>query len=436
MSWIGTDIRSQYRIDASTQDSSRRRSLAHFRPRRRHVTRHVSVFVPGFPTHTRRRTHTARLSVTSASKMSLNNNQALRGLVLQRLAVAADEIFALFERTFAQYEEEFLRSKLTQRQPRDVLYKEDIQTVTVGVDVSSEGLNNEPIKSNRDVNPPIKHQYPSATLKSIERDLTQKTRLGSTRGQLDAEEPGCSSDLISNNNRRHYGYSDTEDSDEFIEEMTNSKLNKNSAHFMKDSADNSCDYNFGSNTFMSNDDDQRDKLPKCTLCYKTFKNRETLEKHLEFHPGPFTCQICSKVFSSKSNYKTHLRCHAQQREKPHKCPVCGRGFLQKGHVKEHMRIHTGEKPYTCNDCGRQFRQQNSLMRHVLSMHSEVKPYRCSICQKGFVQKPYFESHMRKHTGERPFLCLVCGKRFKEKYCMKKHMSQHIEAGEITSQVVE
>ncbi|KAJ0051095.1 hypothetical protein NL108_013828 [Boleophthalmus pectinirostris] len=349
--------------------------------------------------------------------------RALRGLVLERLAAAADEIFALFERTFAQYEEEVLRTKILQ-QPRGALHREDIQTVTVGEEIRSDQvIEEERIKIEQDVNRPIPLQYPTPA------EETGPDQSGERR---DGEEPGCSNnDLSLDDNRSPFSCSDTDDSDEWAEEMTKSNGKGPNAGFKKDSAENnvSCDNSF-------NRDESKDQLPKCTLCYKTFKNMESLEKHLEFHPGPFTCQVCNKVFSSKSNYKTHLLSHTERRDKPHKCPVCGRGFLQRCHVKDHMRIHTGEKPYSCTECGKSFRQQNSLMRHVLSMHSEDKPYKCSLCPKGFVQKPYLESHMRKHTGEKPFVCLVCGKCYKEKYCLKKHMSLHLEEGDITSQVIQ
>ncbi|XP_055078082.1 uncharacterized protein LOC129456276 [Periophthalmus magnuspinnatus] len=110
---------------------------------------------------------------------------ALRGLVMERLTAAADEIFALFERTFAQYEEEVL-GKLLQ-QPRVVLYKEDIQTVTVGEDIRSDQIikEEEQINNEQEVDPPIKVQYP------ISADENRQDPSGE---QCDGEEPGCSAD--------------------------------------------------------------------------------------------------------------------------------------------------------------------------------------------------------------------------------------------------
>ncbi|KAK7930650.1 hypothetical protein WMY93_007045 [Mugilogobius chulae] len=296
--------------------------------------------------------------------MSLNN-EALRGLVLQRLAVAADEIFALFERTFAQYEQEFQRSKLMQ-QPREVLYNEDIQTVTVGVDISSD----EPIKANHQVTPPVELQYPSVTLKSERQDPVQEIR-------QDGEEPGCSTDLILDNNRQPYSYSDTDDSSDWrlLDEKTTTTHSNNNATSVEYSAE-------------YQDDSQRSK-----------SFTENTEKQLQIPTWHkiIPCSICNKTFTSNSMLKQHLISHSKH--KPFKCPVCKHRFSQKRHFDEHMRIHTGEKPLSCSECDMRFRQQYSLMRHVLSKHSADKPYRCSFCQKGFVEKWHYEVHVRKHLDK-------------------------------------
>ncbi|XP_072319459.1 uncharacterized protein [Eucyclogobius newberryi] len=303
-------------------------------------------------------------------------SQALRALVLERLAVAADEIFALFEQTIAQFEEEVLRSKLMQ-QPRVLLYKEDIQTVTVGVDVHCDQvIKEEPIKMRpQEVNPPIELQYPSMALKSEERDPTAEQRRDPTGEQCDGEEPGCSSDLILDNNRPSYSFSDTDDSIDWGR-LAQKTTRHNNAYRMEDSAEFR-DNSHGSESFLS---------------------AEALEKHLEIHAEQrwISCPICNKVLSSKSTFKQHLITHSKH--KPFTCSVCKHRFSQKRHFDEHMRIHTGEKPLSCAKCDMKFRQQYSLMRHVLSKHSTDKPFRCSICQKGFVEKWHYEVHMRKHAG--------------------------------------
>ncbi|KAJ0033635.1 hypothetical protein NQD34_000742 [Periophthalmus magnuspinnatus] len=300
--------------------------------------------------------------------MSLKGHP-LRGLVMERLAVAADEIFALFERTFAQYEEEVLRSKL-QQQPRDVFYKEDIQTVTVGVDVYCDQVNTEEaIKIKRQVNPPIKLQRPSVTLKSKEPDPQEKME-DLTREQCDEEEPGCSLDFILDKNGQPYSCSDADDSIDWVilDEKT-TKCNEQK-HVMnkRDLAKHG------------------DQLYKCNQCSKSFKSKRSLEKHLQIHTR--------QVTSSKSKPKEHL-----VKQKPHRCSVCKRGFSQKRHLVDHMRIHTGEKPFSCSHCEMKFRQQYSLMRHIFSKHSEYKPHSCPVCLKGFVEKGSLVLHMRKHTGE-------------------------------------
>ncbi|KAJ0051111.1 hypothetical protein NL108_013853 [Boleophthalmus pectinirostris] len=371
------------------------------------------------------------------SMMMSVKTQALKDLVVEKLVVAADEIFELFERTFAQFEEEALQSRYLP-QPPEGLNKPDFQTVIVGLNVGADQVREEePIKIKQEADPPMELRYSPVTVKSEEPE-PEETRPDPSGEQGDGEEPGCSTHLSLDNNRRPFSCSD-DDSDE---ETAKSNGEEPNASPTKDPAENHVnnvgrDNSFSSNSTVtvSKETENRDKLPKCNLCYKTFKSIKALERHLEFHPGPFTCEICSKVHSDRSNYKKHLRIHAEQ--KPFRCSVCERGFTQKRHMNEHMRIHTGEKPLSCSDCGMTFRQKNSLMRHVLSKHSEHKPYSCPICMKGFVQKWHLVVHMRGHTGERPFSCSVCDRSFESKCYLKKHMDRNHKAdGEIPSEVLD
>ncbi|KAK7930652.1 hypothetical protein WMY93_007047 [Mugilogobius chulae] len=378
-----------------------------------------------------------RESLVNQSVMLSVQTQALKDLVVERLVVAADEIFVLFERTFAQYEEEVLQSKYLQQTQT---HKEDVQTIIVGLNASTDRpIKEEPIEIKQEVDSPIQIQYPIAILKPDEQHKAEEMRqIGK---QCDGDEPGCSSQAILDDNRQPYSCSDV-DSDK----TTNSNAEETNPNLIKDSTETNVNLNnsFGRNTnptiatssttTTSSNVENKAKIPKCTLCYKTFKSVKALDRHLEFHPGPFTCEICHKDYTDRSNYKKHLRIHSEQ--KPFRCSVCERGFTQKRHMNEHMRIHTGEKPLSCSQCGMTFRQKNSLMRHVLSKHSEDKPYSCPICLKGFVQKWHLMVHMRGHTGERPFSCSICGKSYESKCYLKKHVDRNHKAdGEVLNDVM-
>uniref|UniRef100_Q6P514 ZNF468 protein n=1 Tax=Homo sapiens TaxID=9606 RepID=Q6P514_HUMAN len=49
----------------------------------------------------------------------------------------------------------------------------------------------------------------------------------------------------------------------------------------------------------------------------------------------------TKVFSCKSNLKTHKKIHIE--EKPYRGKVCDKVFAYNAYLAKHTRIHTGEK---------------------------------------------------------------------------------------------
>ncbi|XP_055079943.1 zinc finger protein 182-like isoform X1 [Periophthalmus magnuspinnatus] len=409
-------------------------------------------------------------------------HQALRNLVVERLAVAADEIFALFERTFAEYEEEVLRSKLLQ-ETRVELTGSVAQLSSASPDVrqSPEQAEKEAtLCIKKEEEPSVEFPFTPPPLKSEEHidksAFLQEEQLGEEKRhkpieeQYEGEEPGCSLDLKSQNNEKSYSCSDTDDSENWepstkrstksdgqdsdlvLIEDSNTDVSlvkreeetpgcgsdlmnlqpKSGTKTSDGSSDSSSELESSdpkkteTKTKVQKSKRDRKKLDpkqlKCSECGKQFKRPAYLRKHMLYHSDPFSCDICSKTFRFKSQLNTHLRIHTQ--EKPFSCSVCKQRFSQKYFLTRHMKNHSDEKPFSCPECGLQFRQQYNVSRHIAAVHRGEKPFSCPVCKKAFAQKQDCTTHVSLHSKEKPFICSVCGKGFGDNGYLRRHEHKH------------
>lgn len=169
------------------------------------------------------------------------------------------------------------------------------------------------------------------------------------------------------------------------------------------------------------------QCPQCLFVKKVDNidttNENTTKKNVK---RDHKCEICSKMFRSKSHCDRHKMIH--NGAKPFLCETCGTGFNQKKTLKLHMLSHTGLNPHVCQWCGQSFRFKESLRSHILNVHSLVSEvetkFECDRCSKQFATGYKLRRHYRSHTGVRPYQCPTCDKFFSQTGNLKAHLKKH------------
>ncbi|XP_015036874.2 zinc finger protein 888-like isoform X2 [Drosophila pseudoobscura] len=97
---------------------------------------------------------------------------------------------------------------------------------------------------------------------------------------------------------------------------------------------------------------------RCLECRKPFKNTNDLSRHLLTH----------------TNTKSHLVTHLKSSQRPSvNCQVCGKLYGSKSALQIHLRLHTGERPFKCEICQQTFRTSGHRIEHMRAERHRALP---------------------------------------------------------------
>ncbi|XP_075938507.1 uncharacterized protein LOC142939171 [Anarhichas minor] len=400
--------------------------------------------------------------------------QILRCLVNQRLTAAAEEVFGLFERTIAEYEEERRkllqtradvqqplvlkeevppeqqewRSGLDQEDPEPPHIKEEQEELSIQEGEQLQGL--EEVY--------INFPFTLVTVKTEEdvdeRDQSSQLHESHTednRGaellKTEADEDDCGGSESASNSDPDGPFqpathdetsssseSETDVSSSDWEETGEPPSGPNPLQNNDVNDDDGCNTGYVEGARSFGHEGRLQKLSPlgvhsdgkrfgCPVCKTSFSSSASLVRHIRTHSGekPFSSSVCGKKFTLNRHMKRHLALHTG--EKLFSCSLCSRRYTQQGSLTRHMTSHTEEKLFSCSFCGKGFSHQGNLKQHLTS-HTGGKPFSCSECGRGFAQKELLKQHMVVHTGEKPFGCSVCSKRFTQHGSLTRHLALH------------
>ncbi|XP_049458493.1 zinc finger protein Xfin-like isoform X1 [Epinephelus fuscoguttatus] len=314
--------------------------------------------------------------------------QMLRALVKQRLTAAAEEIFGLFERTIAEYEEQLCRSKEEnerQRKLLDAVYNPQLRLHRAEVQQQLLVVKEEV--------PPEQQEWSS----SVDQEDPEPPHIKEEEEELWSSQEGEQLQGLEEADITKFTFTPVPVKSEDDEETPQSEGHHCGGPGPGPVAD--------------------DKTRDCSEAETDNSDDWTETKEPSGLKKPFTCSRCGKKISTKAHLREHIRTHTG--EKPFSCTECGKRFGTTIDLKGHMRTHAGEKPFSCSVCKKSFAQGGGLQLHM-KIHTGEKPFSCSVCGKRFIQKVQLTQHMTIHSGEKPFGCDVCHRRFATRQLVTQH----------------
>lgn len=127
------------------------------------------------------------------------------------------------------------------------------------------------------------------------------------------------------------------------------------------------DYDLMASTYNEADD----TVPtQCQICERTLGNFELYQNHFHYHTSrvPFYCYQCRKEFTDKKELYAHTKTHASRDLESYTCEICAKVFSTKGNFRRHLKSHETVRAFACDRCFKQFDYKSSLDTHLKKAH--------------------------------------------------------------------
>lgn len=84
----------------------------------------------------------------------------------------------------------------------------------------------------------------------------------------------------------------------------------------------------------------------------------------------YRCRICGRNCPNGTSLRRHQRGHRDREiDRNFFCVICGQAFFYISQLRSHQRTHMRIRPYECPFCHKRYSRQQSVRRHMVSMHN-------------------------------------------------------------------
>ncbi|XP_058060816.1 zinc finger protein Xfin-like isoform X2 [Anopheles bellator] len=115
-------------------------------------------------------------------------------------------------------------------------------------------------------------------------------------------------------------------------------------------------------------EDKRETV--CNVCQRVLPTFEQFQNHFHYHTSrvPFYCYHCRVEFNDKRELYTHAKAHLPRVSQSYTCKICSKVFSTKGNFKRHLKSHETVRAFACDRCFKQYDYKSALEAHLKRSH--------------------------------------------------------------------